>query len=162
MGIKKLIIILFASIILSGCMQSASVMGPVITVATTGNIQQAGLSFGSNKIIEKETGKSTIKYVSDKIEDDYKKRSLKKDFVELVESNFLKTRKKLNIKGNELFTIIDIEKGINPGAEVNCEIKYADGSSKTIKLLSRIDTENEIEYYKNGGILQYVLRNMLN
>ena len=71
-------------------------------------------------------------------------------------------RKKLNIKGTELFTIIDIEKGINPGAEVNCEIKYADGSSKTIKLLSRIDTENEIEYYKNGGILQYVLRNMLN
>ena len=71
-------------------------------------------------------------------------------------------RKKLNIKGTELFTIIDIEKGINPGAEVNCEIKYPDGSSKTIKLLSRIDTENEIEYYKNGGILQYVLRNMLN
>ena len=71
-------------------------------------------------------------------------------------------RKKLNIKGTELFTIIDIEKGINPRAEVSCEIKYADGSSKTIKLLSRIDTENEIEYYKNGGILQYVLRNMLN
>ncbi len=71
-------------------------------------------------------------------------------------------RKKLNIKGTELFTIIDIEKGINPGANIKCEIKYADGSSKTIKLLSRIDTENEIEYYKNGGILQYVLRNMLN
>ena len=71
-------------------------------------------------------------------------------------------RKKFNIKGTELFTIIDIEKGINPRAEVSCEIKYADGSSKTIKLLSRIDTENEIEYYKNGGILQYVLRNMLN
>ena len=50
----------------------------------------------------------------------------------------------------------------SPRAEVSCEIKYADGSSKTIKLLSRIDTENEIEYYKNGGILQYVLRNMLN
>ena len=71
-------------------------------------------------------------------------------------------RKKLNIKGTELFTIVDIEKGINPRAEVNCEIKYPDGSSKTIKLLSRIDTENEIEYYKNGGILQFVLRNMLN
>ena len=98
MGIKKLILILFASIILSGCMQSASVMGPVITVATTGNIQQAGLSFGSNKLVEKETGKSTIEFVSDKIEDDYKKRSLKKEFTELVENNFLKTRKKLNIK----------------------------------------------------------------
>ena len=71
-------------------------------------------------------------------------------------------RKKLNISGAELITIINIEKGLKPRAEVSCEIKYKDGSSKTIKLLSRIDTENEIEYYKNGGILQYVLRNMLN
>ena len=71
-------------------------------------------------------------------------------------------RKKLNISGAELITIINIEKGLKPRAEVSCEIKYKDGSSKTIKLLSRIDTENEIKYYKNGGILQYVLRNMLN
>ena len=70
-------------------------------------------------------------------------------------------RKKLNINGPELFTIIDIEKGIGPRQDVNCEIKYTDGSSKKIKLLCRIDTVNEIEYYKNGGILQYVLRNML-
>ena len=70
-------------------------------------------------------------------------------------------RKKLNIKGSELFTIIDIEKGVEPRQEVDCEIKYVDGASKKIKLLCRIDTANEIEYYKNGGILQYVLRNML-
>jgi len=70
-------------------------------------------------------------------------------------------RKKLNIKGSELFTIIDIEKGVEPRQEVDCEIKYADGASKKIKLLCRIDTANEIEYYKNGGILQYVLRNIL-
>jgi len=70
-------------------------------------------------------------------------------------------RKKLNIKGSELFTIIDIEKGLEPRQEVDCEIKYADGASKKIKLLCRIDTANEIEYYKNGGILQYVLRKML-
>jgi len=70
-------------------------------------------------------------------------------------------RKKLNIKGSELFTIIDIEKGVEPRQEVDCEIKYADGASKKIKLLCRIDTANEIEYYKHGGILQYVLRNIL-
>ena len=71
-------------------------------------------------------------------------------------------RKKLKITGSELITIIDIEKGIKPRAEVACEIKYKDGTIKKIQALSRIDTENEIEYYKNGGILQYVLRNMLN
>ena len=70
-------------------------------------------------------------------------------------------RKKLNITGAELITIIDIDKGVNPRQEVACEIKYKDGTSKTIKVLCRIDTENEVEYYKNGGILQYVLRNML-
>jgi aconitate hydratase len=71
-------------------------------------------------------------------------------------------RKKLNITGEELITIIDIDKGIKPRDEVSCEIKYKDGTSKTIKVLCRIDTQNEVEYYKNGGILQYVLRNMLN
>jgi aconitate hydratase len=71
-------------------------------------------------------------------------------------------RKKLDITGAELITVIDIDKGVKPREEVSCEIKYKDGSSKTIKVLCRIDTTNEVEYYKNGGILQYVLRNMLN
>ena len=70
-------------------------------------------------------------------------------------------RKKLSIKGSELFTIINIEQGLRPRDDVNCEIKYTDGTIKTIKLLCRIDTANEIEYYKHGGILQHVLRNML-
>ncbi len=70
-------------------------------------------------------------------------------------------RKKLNLKGSELITIIGIEKGIIPGQEVECEIKYADGVAKKINLLSRIDTANEVEYYKNDGILKYVLRSML-
>ena len=70
-------------------------------------------------------------------------------------------RKKLNIIGSELFTIIDIAKGIGPREDIDCEIRYVDGLVKKIKLLCRIDTANEIEYYKNGGILQYVLRNML-
>ncbi|MDC1095835.1 aconitate hydratase AcnA [Pelagibacteraceae bacterium] len=71
-------------------------------------------------------------------------------------------RKKLNITGAELITVINIDKGVKPREEISCEIKYKDGTSKTIKVLCRIDTANEIEYYKNGGILQYVLRNMLN
>jgi len=70
-------------------------------------------------------------------------------------------RKKLNLLGSELISILDIEKGIKPGDQVDCEIKFANGSIKKIKLLSRIDTANEIEYYKNGGILQFVLRNMI-
>ncbi len=70
-------------------------------------------------------------------------------------------RTSLNLKGSELVTIVNIEKGVQPKEIVKVEIKYIDGTMKTIETLCRIDTENEIEYYKNGGILQYVLRNML-
>ena len=70
-------------------------------------------------------------------------------------------RKKLNIKGSELFSFTNIEKGVDPRQEVECQIKYVDGTIKKVQLLCRIDTENEVEYYKNGGILQFVLRNML-
>ncbi len=71
-------------------------------------------------------------------------------------------RQNLNLKGSELISIVDLEKGINPGDHLEVEIKYETGDIKKIKMLCRIDTKNELEYYKNGGILQYVLRNMIN
>ena len=70
-------------------------------------------------------------------------------------------RKNLNLVGSELISVIDIEKGINPSEKVKLEIKYLSGDVKIIETLCRIDTKNELEYYKNGGILQYVLRNMI-
>jgi len=70
-------------------------------------------------------------------------------------------RKNLSLKGSELISILNIEKGFNPGDFLIVEIKYQSGDIKKIKMLCRIDTKNELEYYKNGGILQYVLRNML-
>jgi aconitate hydratase len=72
-----------------------------------------------------------------------------------------KNRTNLNLIGSELITVIDIQKGVNPSDNVEVEIKYASGDIKKIKTLCRIDTKNELEYYKNGGILQYVLRNMI-
>ncbi len=71
-------------------------------------------------------------------------------------------RKNLNLKGSELISVLGLEKGINPGDYLEVEIKYTTGDIKKIKMLCRIDTKNELEYYKNGGILQYVLRNMIN
>ena len=70
-------------------------------------------------------------------------------------------RKNLNLKGSELISVINLEKGINPSEKVELQIKYVTGEIKKIKTLCRIDTKNELEYYKNGGILQYVLRNMI-
>jgi aconitate hydratase len=70
-------------------------------------------------------------------------------------------RTNLNLIGSELITVLEIQEGIKPSDHVQVEIKYASGDIKKIKTLCRIDTKNELEYYKNGGILQYVLRNMI-
>ena len=70
-------------------------------------------------------------------------------------------RTNLNLIGSELITVIDIQAGVNPSDHVQIEIKYTSGDIKIINTLCRIDTKNELEYYKNGGILQYVLRNMI-
>ena len=76
---------------------------------------------------------------------------------------FTEGHDRLNLKliGSELITVLQIEDGINASDHVQVEIKYASGDIKKIKTLCRIDTKNELEYYKNGGILQYVLRNMI-
>ena len=74
--------------------------------------------------------------------------------------NYL-NRLNLKLKGSELISVMDVEKGINPSDIIKLEIKYISGEIKIIETLCRIDTKNELEYYKNGGILQYVLRNMI-
>jgi aconitate hydratase len=70
-------------------------------------------------------------------------------------------RTNLNLIGSELITVVEIQQVVKPSEHVQVEIKYASGDIKKIKTLCRIDTKNELEYYKNGGILQYVLRNMI-
>jgi len=69
--------------------------------------------------------------------------------------------KNLSMKGAETITIKNIGQ-LSPRGSLDIEIKYPDGSEKVIKTTVRIDTENEHEYYKNGGILHYVLRNLAN
>ena len=69
-------------------------------------------------------------------------------------------RKTLGLTGKERFSITGIEAGIMPRGNLSMEIKMEDGSAKTVELLCRIDTDDELEYYKNGGILHYVLRQL--
>ncbi|MBV9576597.1 MAG: aconitate hydratase AcnA [Gammaproteobacteria bacterium] len=70
-------------------------------------------------------------------------------------------RKTLQLNGSENISILNLEENLKPGAQIKAGIQRADGSTIEIVLLSRIDTQNEIEYYQHGGILQFVLRNML-
>ena len=68
-------------------------------------------------------------------------------------------RKSLNLKGPELISILNIENGFKPLEKIKIQIKKQD-SVKLISVLCIIDTVNELEYFKNGGILNYVLRKM--
>ncbi len=76
---------------------------------------------------------------------------------------FINGMNRLNLKlnGSELISIINLEKGIKPLDKMKVEIKYLSGDIKTIETLCRVDTKNEIEYFKNDGILKYVLRKMI-
>lgn len=70
-------------------------------------------------------------------------------------------RKTLGLCGDEIISIVGLKDDMKPGADVKAIIERADGSKTEAVFVSRIDTQNEIEYYRNGGILQYVLRNIL-
>ena len=98
MEIKKILACILAGIILSGCAQSTAMIGPAITLASSGNVSQAGLTFFTNKAVEKETGMDTVSYVSSQIEKQNSKNKLKREFKNLVETNFVKTREKLIIQ----------------------------------------------------------------
>lgn len=71
-------------------------------------------------------------------------------------------RKSLKLDGTEIISVLGLDDNMLPSAAIKVRIDRADGTSQTITARSRIDTQNEVEYYRNGGILQYVLRRMIN
>jgi aconitate hydratase len=66
----------------------------------------------------------------------------------------------LGLKGNETVTIHGLAKDLKPRQRMEMEITSADGSVKKVPLVCRIDTLDELEYFRNGGILHYVLRQL--
>ncbi|MEQ8357207.1 MAG: aconitate hydratase AcnA [Kiloniellaceae bacterium] len=71
------------------------------------------------------------------------------------------SRHSLKLTGEETFDITGVAGGLKPRMQLQLTIHRPDGSSEEVPLLCRIDTADEVEYYKNGGILHYVLRNLM-
>ena len=71
------------------------------------------------------------------------------------------TRTTLGLDGSEVIDLTGIARDLTPGMDVACRIHREDGTAEDITLSCRIDTVDEMEYYRHGGILLYVLRNML-
>ena len=66
----------------------------------------------------------------------------------------------LGLKGDEQVTIHGLEGDLKPRQTLVAEIVSSDGTKRNVPLLCRIDTLDELEYYRNGGILHYVLRRL--
>ena len=92
---------------MTGCYQSTAMVGPAITLASTGNVSQAGLAYITNKAVKEETGMSATEYVSTILEEKTKKNKNKKineELMILVQTNFEETRKKLLLQNQSKIT----------------------------------------------------------
>ena len=96
---RNIFLYLVLGFFLTGCLQTTAMMGPAITLVSTGSISHAGITFLTNKAIKDETGMNTLEFVSNKIDErKYKKEvddnfNINDDFIILVQNNFDKTRK---------------------------------------------------------------------
>tara|TARA_Y100000741_G_scaffold166149_1_gene125670 strand:+ start:382 stop:684 length:303 start_codon:yes stop_codon:yes gene_type:complete len=89
---------LFAILIfLNGCFQTTALVGPGITLATTGNVVQAGVQYGANKAIKKETGTDALTYIKNTVQEKKKQKKFEKKFIQLVENRIKTTRQKLSL-----------------------------------------------------------------
>ena len=96
---QNIILYLVLSLFLTGCLQTTAMMGPAITLVSTGNISQAGMTFFTNKAIKDETGMNTLDFASKEIDEGKNKKevddnfNINDNFIILVKNNFDKTRK---------------------------------------------------------------------
>ena len=95
MKIFKIFFVIFSLVILSGCIQTTSLLGPGITIASTGNVLQAGFQYGANSVIKKETGKGVLSHIQDTVDEKNKKKKFHSKFKKMLENRIIATRQKL-------------------------------------------------------------------
>ena len=97
MKFKKIYFLVLITILLSGCMQSSALLGPGITIMTTGNVMQAGFQYGANSAIKKETGKDAITHLKNVVDEEQESQKLKKKMKNIAKNTIDKVKKKLLI-----------------------------------------------------------------
>ena len=97
MKFKKIYFLVLISIFLSGCIQSTALLGPGVTIATTGNIMQGGLQYGANTAIKKETGKDAIAHLKDAVNEEKDSQKLEEKIRNITKNTIDKVKKKLLI-----------------------------------------------------------------
>ncbi len=95
MKFKKIYFLVLISIMLTGCFQSTALLGPGITIATTGNIMQAGLQYSANTAIKNETGKDALTYLKDVVEEEKDMQKFENKIKNLAKNTIDIVKKKL-------------------------------------------------------------------
>ena len=95
MKFKKIYFLVLISVFLSGCIQSTALLGPGVTIATTGNIIQAGLQYGANTAIKNETGKDAITHLKDAVNEEQDSQKLEEKIRNITKNTIDKLKKKL-------------------------------------------------------------------
>ena len=95
MKLKKIYLLVLISIFLTGCIQSTALLGPGVTIATTGNIMQAGFQYGANSAIKKETGKDALTHLKNAVEEEQDNQKLEKKIKNLAKNTIKRIKKKL-------------------------------------------------------------------
>ena len=80
---KKITLILISFLFLGACAQTAAMLGPAITIGTTGNVMQAGFSYGGNVVLKETTGKSSTEFVSSYVSEKNEEKKKQKIEIEL-------------------------------------------------------------------------------
>ena len=95
MKFKKIYFLVLISVFLSGCIQSTALLGPGVTIATTGNIMQAGLQYGANTAIKNETGKDALTHLKDAVEEEQDSQKIEKKIKNITKNTIERVKKKL-------------------------------------------------------------------
>jgi hypothetical protein len=93
----KIYFLIVFSISLSGCIQSTALLSPGVTIATTGNIMQAGFQYGANTVIKNETGKDFLTHFKDVVEEEQDNKKLELKIKDIATNTIEKVKKKLLI-----------------------------------------------------------------
>ena len=95
MKFKKIYLLVLISMFLTGCIQSTALLGPGVTIATTGNIMQAGFQYGANSAIKEETGKDALTHLKNAVEEEQDNQKLEKKIKNLAKNTIKRIKKKL-------------------------------------------------------------------
>ena len=93
----KLYFIILSLVFLTGCLQTTALLGPSLTVVSSGNVVQAGLQYGANTAVKNETGKYPLNYIKDTVQEKNNRKNFSQKFRNLMKKRIEIARKKLSI-----------------------------------------------------------------